>query len=222
MRLLTTVVLVLSLLAFACASDSDQAGEQSSEPFPAESFIVGCGDQLVADGSPASAEMDATGLSCQFSLPLAAGDLIQVDVASEAFDPAVQMFGPADRSLGFDEDGGAGGSARLVTAAWEGGNFGVEVWTEDLRTGEFTISVTLTATGDTSFWGGDEDGDGLTDGDETFIYGTYSDAVDTDGDGLSDYDELREFLTDPSHVDTDRDGVDDGIELERGTSPTSP
>jgi len=43
----------------------------------------------------------------------------------------------------------------------------------------------------------DTDGDGLTDSDETDLYGTNPENADTDGDGVSDGDEIHLYGTDP-------------------------
>lgn len=43
----------------------------------------------------------------------------------------------------------------------------------------------------------DTDGDGISDYDEIFIYGTSPYLADTDGDGISDYDEIFVYGTDP-------------------------
>ena len=43
----------------------------------------------------------------------------------------------------------------------------------------------------------DTDGDGISDWDEIFIYGTSPYLEDTDGDGLSDYEEIFIYKTDP-------------------------
>lgn len=45
-------------------------------------------------------------------------------------------------------------------------------------------------------------------------------AVDTDGDGISDIDETKLYGTDPNNPDTDNDGITDGIEITRGYNPT--
>lgn len=58
----------------------------------------------------------------------------------------------------------------------------------------------------------DSDGDGLTDGDEEFIYRTNSSLIDSDGDGLSDFDEV-EYGTSPIDEDSDGDGIADGDEM---------
>jgi hypothetical protein len=45
--------------------------------------------------------------------------------------------------------------------------------------------------------GPDTDGDGISDTDETTVYGTDRHRADSDGDGLSDYHELFATQTDP-------------------------
>lgn len=59
----------------------------------------------------------------------------------------------------------------------------------------------------------DTDGDGLSDGDEVVKYHTDPLKTDTDGDGLSDGDEVLQYHTDPLKVDTDGDGLSDGDEV---------
>lgn len=68
----------------------------------------------------------------------------------------------------------------------------------------------------------DSDGDGLSDYDEIYIYGTDPLDPDTDGDGLTDYDEIFVYGTDPLNPDTDGDGFTDGQEVEMGTDPLDP
>lgn len=65
---------------------------------------------------------------------------------------------------------------------------------------------------------GDEDGDGLLNGQE-IDYHTSQYAADSDGDGLSDCDELLVYATDPINPDSDSDGVDDGVEVQMLTDP---
>ncbi|PKM88267.1 hypothetical protein CVU83_01995 [Candidatus Falkowbacteria bacterium HGW-Falkowbacteria-2] len=43
--------------------------------------------------------------------------------------------------------------------------------------------------------------------------------VDTDGDGLTDYEESNMYGTSPYLADTDSDGISDREEIERGTNP---
>lgn len=68
----------------------------------------------------------------------------------------------------------------------------------------------------------DDDGDGLSDGEEEFIYHTSKSSNDTDSDGLSDGDEVSLYGTCPLNPDTDGDGVEDGTEVATGTDPNNP
>ena len=69
----------------------------------------------------------------------------------------------------------------------------------------------------------DTDGDGLSDYEETYIYGTDPLNPDTDGDGLSDYEEVKIYGTDPLNPDTDGDGLSDYEEVKiYGTDPLNP
>ncbi len=69
----------------------------------------------------------------------------------------------------------------------------------------------------------DSDGDGISDYDEIFVYGTDPLNPDTDGDGLSDYDEIFKYGTDPLNPDTDGDGLTDYEEIYvYGTDPLNP
>jgi hypothetical protein len=45
--------------------------------------------------------------------------------------------------------------------------------------------------------------------------------VDTDGDGISDADETNLYGTDPSNPDTDGDGIEDGTEISKNSDPNS-
>ena len=65
---------------------------------------------------------------------------------------------------------------------------------------------------------GDEDGDGLTNGEEEDL-GTDPEIADTDNDGLSDGDEVNVYGTDPTTADSDGDGYSDGEEVESYTDP---
>lgn len=47
-------------------------------------------------------------------------------------------------------------------------------------------------------------------------------SVDTDGDGLSDYEEIFVYGTSPYLEDTDGDGISDKDEISRGTDPLCP
>ena len=64
---------------------------------------------------------------------------------------------------------------------------------------------------------GDDDTDGLTNGDEVGVYGTNPLEPDTDGDGLTDGDEVNLHGTDPLSGDTDGDALPDAWEVNNGT-----
>jgi len=66
--------------------------------------------------------------------------------------------------------------------------------------------------------GGDYDGDGLADEDESGL-GTDPFDADSDRDGLSDLDEIYVHYTNPRNSDTDGDGLDDYVEIHLGTNP---
>ena len=69
----------------------------------------------------------------------------------------------------------------------------------------------------------DTDGDGLTDGEEYWIYFTDPLNPDTDFDGLRDGAEAHVYGTDPLNPDTDGGGVLDGHEvIEDATDPLDP
>jgi hypothetical protein len=68
---------------------------------------------------------------------------------------------------------------------------------------------------------GDSDGDGLEDAIEIEL-GTDPYDVDTDDDGLTDGDEYYVYLTGTRNPDTDGDGVLDGDEIANGTDPNDP
>ena len=66
----------------------------------------------------------------------------------------------------------------------------------------------------------DHDDDGLSDQNETLVYGTDPYDSDTDDDGLSDFDEVMIHGTDPLAIDTDLDGLSDWSEVTTtGTDP---
>ena len=67
----------------------------------------------------------------------------------------------------------------------------------------------------------DTDGDGLTNWEEVYIYGTDPNDPDTDDDGLWDGEEVKIYGTDPLDPDTDGGGCWDGWEVEHGFDPTN-
>lgn len=86
---------------------------------------------------------------------------------------------------------------------------------------EITLEYLLSLP-ETELMNRDSDGDGLSDYDEIFIYGTDPLNPDTDGDGLTDYEEIYVYGTDPLNPDTNGNGFTDGQEVEMGTNPLDP
>ena len=80
----------------------------------------------------------------------------------------------------------------------------------------------------------DSDGDGVSDLDETEIYGTDPHSDDTDGDGVKDGEELAYWgddwnadydgdgLVNVLDPDADNDGISDGAEIVGGSDPSDP
>jgi len=79
----------------------------------------------------------------------------------------------------------------------------------------------------------DSDGDGLTDDEETSIYGSDPSNADSDGDGIDDGNEAAYWGSDWESdddgdgiinlldADSDNDGIKDGAEIEQGTDPST-
>ena len=97
----------------------------------------------------------------------------------------------------------------------EAGDWTVELYGSDLPEGGEPVSVAV------SLPSLDEDGDGLSDDDESAL-GSDPLNPDTDGDGLSDGEEIITYLTDPLDPDTDGDGFLDGEEVAAGSDPRDP
>ncbi len=94
---------------------------------------------------------------------------------------------------------------------------------ETVRGPSFTLGQDSWAAGpvDESDWANwDDDGDGLTNGDEQDL-GTDPWNWDSDYDGLSDGDEVANWGSDPTAWDTDEDGCSDGDEVFAGTDPNT-
>ena len=78
---------------------------------------------------------------------------------------------------------------------------------------------------ETQVWGtdpydADTDDDGLSDYDEVMIHGTDPLASDSDTDGLTDLQEIFNYATNPMNSDSDNDGLSDGLEVNYwGTNP---
>ena len=100
----------------------------------------------------------------------------------------------------------------------------VQHWGE-ISTGTWTLEVYDDGNNDVGTWNHwelvihgtevdlDSDNDGITDSNETDVYGTNPNNPDTDSDGLGDYDEIFNIGTDPTDPDSDDDFLFDGIEV---------
>lgn len=64
----------------------------------------------------------------------------------------------------------------------------------------------------------DDDGDGLSNADETSL-GTNPKLADSDGDGVIDSDESRFYKSNPLNKDSDGDGTTDGDAVKKGMNP---
>ena len=67
----------------------------------------------------------------------------------------------------------------------------------------------------------DSDSDGLSDGQEEFVFGTDPSLTDTDGDELGDGTEVNTYASNPLAADTTGDGFADGFLVSEGFIPTS-
>ncbi|MDE0820788.1 MAG: hypothetical protein OSA95_06685, partial [Opitutales bacterium] len=93
--------------------------------------------------------------------------------------------------------------------------------TDPLGKGEVPIGESECVPGLVADSTNDSDGDGLTDAEEKYIFGTNPSEADSDGDQLSDGEEVAQN-TDPTESDTDKDGSFDGDELHYGADPLDP
>ncbi len=91
--------------------------------------------------------------------------------------------------------------------------------TDSAPPAEDTDGDGLSNSDETAIWGtdpsqADTDLDGLDDGEEVLLFGTDPTRADTDGDGSIDRREVKDDFTDPLIPDTDGDGLLDGEELD--------
>jgi uncharacterized repeat protein (TIGR02543 family) len=116
----------------------------------------------------------------------------------------------------------AHGSTATLTAVADAG-YVFSAWTGDLTASDNPQTLlmdgdkTVGATFDPDT--GDDDGDGLTNFEESVIYGTNPNLADTDRDGLSDSVEVQTYGTDPNNSDTSNDGLIDGLAVSMGLDP---
>ncbi len=115
---------------------------------------------------------------------------------------------------------------------WDADQDGTDAFPYGTDCDDFDASINVSATdipgdgidqdctdGDAPIGGGDSDGDGLLDDDETAL-GTDPFDPDTDRDGIDDGDEV-DGPTDPLNPDSDGDGLEDGDEFDQGTDPSN-
>jgi hypothetical protein len=100
-----------------------------------------------------------------------------------------------------------------VFSSWTGDLAGSDNPQTLLMDGDKTVGATFDP--DT----GDDDSDGLTNYEESVIYGTNPKLADTDRDGLSDSVEVQTYGTDPNNSDTSNDGMLDGLAVSMGLDP---
>lgn len=120
---------------------------------------------------------------------------------------------------------GVGGQENMTLGDWDA---------TSLVTGPYTLRLKVTS--NNSFKGrsqslydyypvtiydpaGDDDNDGLSNGDEVGVYGTDPLLADTDKDGLSDGDEVNLHKTNPLSSDTDSDLIPDAWEINHNLNP---
>lgn len=119
---------------------------------------------------------------------------------------------------------GAGGQENMVLGNWD---------TRSIATGPYTLRLKVTSTNPFKNRSqalydyypihiydplGDDDSDGLTNGDEVDVYGTDPLAADSDADSLSDADEIFTHGTNPVAADSDNDGLPDAWEIANNTN----
>jgi uncharacterized repeat protein (TIGR02543 family) len=104
-------------------------------------------------------------------------------------------------------------SAGYVFSGWTGDLVGTTNPKTLLMNGNKTVGATFA--NDT----GDNDSDGLTNYEESVVYGTNPALVDTDGDGLSDRDEIQTYHSNPLLADSNSDGLADGVAVQMGFDP---
>jgi uncharacterized repeat protein (TIGR02543 family) len=116
----------------------------------------------------------------------------------------------------------AHGSTATLTAV-AGPGYVFSAWTGDLAgtTNPKTLLMNGNKTVGAEFGHdtGDNDGDGLTNYEESVTYGTNPNRADTDGDGLTDIAEIQTQLTNPLLKDSNGDGLADGVAVQMGLDP---
>ena len=177
--------------------DGDEINDYSTDATNSDSDNDGIsdGEELFTHGTnPNSNDTDADGLLDRWELegifPNCAWENPSTGVVCDFNgDGVVDENDGTDPSIS-DTDGGAVGD-------------GVEIYVDESNPLDFDDDDTTDL---------DQDGDGLTDGQE-FVLGTDELNPDTDGDGLDDGHEVNNLTSNPLNIDTDGDGLSDGDEV---------
>lgn len=184
-------------------SENDLYGNEPTDPVDPDSDADGLddGDEVLATATnPNNADTDGNGTDDAAEDPDSDG----LTNAQETSGSENGAFGhePTD-PLDSDTDRGGVADGQEVAASTDPHNP-----TDD-----------RTAPGDPGGGGGDggardDDGDGLTNSEETGTHGTDPNVADTDRDGLDDGREVHRTRTAPTRADSDGDGLTDGEEVD--------
>lgn len=165
--------------------------------------------QLEEIGDPITPEPPEIEILPLYEAP--AGEIVEIDatpVFGHPTDFSYQWFiGTFPIPAGF---GGQEAVFAIEAIAENEGTWAVEVTNDaGFARAEFVFQIEV-----------DTDGDGLSDTEETDVFGSDPGNPDTDGDGINDGDEVNLYATDPTNADSDGDGLLDGNEISvTGTDP---
>jgi hypothetical protein len=168
--------------------------------------------QVVLSGSAVNGR-DLTLVDTQFAVDYCPGDDFYV----------------CDRNGSWQSSGlsGTGGQENMSLGTWD---------TSSIAYGTYTLRLAVTSNNASkgrsqTFYdyypvtvynpAGDDDNDGLSNGDEIQVYNTNPSNGDSDGDGLSDGDEVHLYGSNPVSSDSDGDDLPDKWEVDNGLDPVS-
>ena len=113
----------------------------------------------------------------------------------------------------------------LIQSAFGGTSSSYSIDGNPVSDGTWKVEVTNDAGSTTKEFNyrvyADSDSDGLSDGQEEFVFGTNPSILDTDDDGLGDGIEVNTYASNPLSKDTTGDGFSDGFLVSEGFIPTS-